>query len=159
MSGICERDFKLMFKNFGILGAQWELLEPHHFGRTGALKFGTIGVHPNTKPLAEFLAHVQPAQKTKFPFVDFLSSYFFLFFSNCSFQILITIYILTLTPSYPADKAAFESLRLRWCTARCRTTAAPTSPTSRNGTRTETPPPGSCSTTTQTSWITTCTTT
>ena len=35
----------LMFKKFGILGALSELLEPHFFGRTGALKFGTIGVH------------------------------------------------------------------------------------------------------------------
>ena len=34
-----------MFKKFGILGALSELLEPHFFGRTGALKFGTIGVH------------------------------------------------------------------------------------------------------------------
>ena len=29
----------LMFKKFGILGALSELLEPHLFGRTGALKF------------------------------------------------------------------------------------------------------------------------
>ena len=34
-----------MLKKFGILGALSELLEPHLFGRTGALKFGTIGVH------------------------------------------------------------------------------------------------------------------
>ena len=34
-----------MFKKFGILAALSELLEPHLFGRTGALKFGTIGVH------------------------------------------------------------------------------------------------------------------
>ena len=33
-----------MLKKFGILGALSELLEPHLFGRTGALKFGTIGV-------------------------------------------------------------------------------------------------------------------
>ena len=33
-----------MFKKFGILGALSELLEPHFFGRTGVLKFGTIGV-------------------------------------------------------------------------------------------------------------------
>ena len=45
MSGICERGFMLMLKKFGILGALSELLEPHLFGRTGALKFGTIGVH------------------------------------------------------------------------------------------------------------------
>ena len=45
MSGICERGFMLMFKKFGILGALSESLEPHLFGRTGALKFGTIGVH------------------------------------------------------------------------------------------------------------------
>ena len=45
MSGICERGFMLMFKKFGILGALSELLEPHLFGKTGALKFGTIGVH------------------------------------------------------------------------------------------------------------------
>ena len=37
-----------MLKKIGILGALSELLEPHLFGRTGALKFGTIGVHlPN----------------------------------------------------------------------------------------------------------------
>ena len=48
MSGICERGLMLMFKKFGILGALSELLEPHLFGKTGALKFGTIGVHlPN----------------------------------------------------------------------------------------------------------------
>ena len=29
-----------MIKTFGILGALSELLEPHLFGRTGALKFG-----------------------------------------------------------------------------------------------------------------------
>ena len=46
MSGICERGLMLMFKKFGILGALSELLEPHLFGRTGALKFETIGVHP-----------------------------------------------------------------------------------------------------------------
>ena len=34
-----------MLKKFGILGALSELLEPHLFGKTGALKFGTIGVH------------------------------------------------------------------------------------------------------------------
>ena len=34
-----------MFKKLGILGALSELLEPHLFGRTGAFKFGTIGVH------------------------------------------------------------------------------------------------------------------
>ena len=45
MSGICERGFMLMLKKFGILGALSELLEPHLFGRTGALKFGAIGVH------------------------------------------------------------------------------------------------------------------
>ena len=45
MSGICERSFILVFKKFGILGALSELLEPHLFGRTGALKFGTIEVH------------------------------------------------------------------------------------------------------------------
>ena len=45
MPGICERGFMLMFKKIGILGALSELLEPHLFGRTGALKFGTIGVH------------------------------------------------------------------------------------------------------------------
>ena len=46
MSGICERGLMLMLKKIGILGALSELLEPHLFGRTGALKFGTIGVHP-----------------------------------------------------------------------------------------------------------------
>ena len=45
MSGIGERGFMLMLKKFGILGALSELLESHLFGRTGALKFGTIGVH------------------------------------------------------------------------------------------------------------------
>ena len=45
MSGICERGLMLMLKKFGILGALSELLEPQLFGRTGALKFGTIGVH------------------------------------------------------------------------------------------------------------------
>ena len=45
MSGSCERGFMLMFKKFGILGALSESLEPHLFGRTEALKFGTIGVH------------------------------------------------------------------------------------------------------------------
>ena len=45
MSEICERGLMLMFKKLGILGAVSELLEPHLFGRTGALKFGTIGVH------------------------------------------------------------------------------------------------------------------
>ena len=45
MSGICKRGLMLMFKKFGILGALSELLEPHLFGRTGALKFGTVGVH------------------------------------------------------------------------------------------------------------------
>ena len=45
MSGICEKGFMLMFKKFGILGTLLELLEPHLFGRTGALRFGTIGVH------------------------------------------------------------------------------------------------------------------
>ena len=34
-----------MFKKIEILGALSELLESHVFGRTGALKFGTIGVH------------------------------------------------------------------------------------------------------------------
>ena len=46
MSGICERGLMLMLKKFGILGALSELLEPHLFGRNGALKFGTIGAHP-----------------------------------------------------------------------------------------------------------------
>ena len=46
MSGICERGFNSDVQKFGILGALSELLEPHLFGRTGALKFGTIGVHP-----------------------------------------------------------------------------------------------------------------
>ena len=46
MSGICERGLMLMFKKLGILGVLSELLEPLIFGRTGALKFGTIGVHP-----------------------------------------------------------------------------------------------------------------
>ena len=46
MSGICERGLMLMLKKIGILGALSELLEPHLFGRTVALKFGTIGVHP-----------------------------------------------------------------------------------------------------------------
>ena len=45
MSGICERGLMLMVKKFGILGALSELLEPYFFGRTGALKLGTIGVH------------------------------------------------------------------------------------------------------------------
>ena len=45
MSRICERGLMLMIKKFGILGALSELLEPHLFGRTGALKFGAIGVH------------------------------------------------------------------------------------------------------------------
>ena len=45
MSGICERGFMLMLKKIGILGALSELLKPHLFGRTGALKFGTIGLH------------------------------------------------------------------------------------------------------------------
>ena len=45
MSGICERGLMLMIKKFGIFGALSELLEPHLFGRTGALKFGAIGVH------------------------------------------------------------------------------------------------------------------
>ena len=44
MSGICERGLMLMIKKFGILGALSELLEPHLFGRTGAIKFGAIGV-------------------------------------------------------------------------------------------------------------------
>ena len=35
----------MMIKKFGILGALLELLEPHLFGKTGALKFGAIGVH------------------------------------------------------------------------------------------------------------------
>ena len=47
MSGICESGLMLMFKKFGILGALSELLEPHLFGRTGALKFGAIGVQRN----------------------------------------------------------------------------------------------------------------
>ena len=34
-----------MIKKIGILGALSELLDPHLFGRTGALKFGAIGVH------------------------------------------------------------------------------------------------------------------
>ena len=34
----------LIFKKIGILEALWELLEPHLFGRTGDLKFGTVGV-------------------------------------------------------------------------------------------------------------------
>ena len=34
-----------MIKKIGIFGALSELLEPHLFGRTGALKFGAIGVH------------------------------------------------------------------------------------------------------------------
>ena len=46
MSEIGGRGLMLMFKKFGILGALSELLEPHFFGRTGALKLGTIGVHP-----------------------------------------------------------------------------------------------------------------
>ena len=46
LPGICERGFRFMLKKIGILGALSELLEPHLFGRTGALKFGTIGVHP-----------------------------------------------------------------------------------------------------------------
>ena len=37
MSGICGRGF--MLKKFGILGVLSELLEPHLFGRTDALKF------------------------------------------------------------------------------------------------------------------------
>ena len=45
MSGICERGLIPVFKKFGILGALSDLLEPHLFGRTGALKFGTMGVH------------------------------------------------------------------------------------------------------------------
>ena len=45
MSGICERGLMLMLKKFGILGALSELLQPHLFGRTGALRFGTIKVH------------------------------------------------------------------------------------------------------------------
>ena len=45
MSGVCERGLMLMIKKFGISGALSELLEPHLFERTGALKFGTIGVH------------------------------------------------------------------------------------------------------------------
>ena len=39
-----------MFKKIGILGALLELLEPLLFGRTGALKFGTIGVHLRQTP-------------------------------------------------------------------------------------------------------------
>ena len=46
MSGICERGLMLMIKKFAILGALSELLESHLFGRTGALKFREIGVHP-----------------------------------------------------------------------------------------------------------------
>ena len=42
-----------MLKKIGILGALSEVLEPQLFGRTGALKFGTIGVHP-TLYLANF---------------------------------------------------------------------------------------------------------
>ena len=53
MSGICERGFMLMLKKFRILGALSELLEPRLFGRTGALKFGAIGVHPR-KPVYLF---------------------------------------------------------------------------------------------------------
>ena len=45
MSGICERGFNSDVQKFGILGALSELLEPHLFGRTGALKFGANGVH------------------------------------------------------------------------------------------------------------------
>ena len=45
MSGICARGLMLMFKKFGILVALSELLEPHLFGKPGALKFGTTGVH------------------------------------------------------------------------------------------------------------------
>ena len=45
MSGICERGLMVVFIKFGILGTLSELLEPDLFGRTGALKFGTIGVH------------------------------------------------------------------------------------------------------------------
>ena len=45
MSGICERGLMLMIKKIGILGALSELLEPHLFGRNGALKFGAIRVH------------------------------------------------------------------------------------------------------------------
>ena len=45
MSGIIERRLMLMFKKFEISGALSELLEPHLFGRTGTLKFGTMGVH------------------------------------------------------------------------------------------------------------------
>ena len=39
-----------MFKKFGILGTLSEFWELHLFGRTGALKFGTIGVHRNILP-------------------------------------------------------------------------------------------------------------
>ena len=55
MSGICER-FDADDKKFGILGALSELLEPHLFGRTGALKFGAIGVHPAKLPHLASLA-------------------------------------------------------------------------------------------------------
>ena len=50
MSGICERGLPAAdvqkIRNLN-LGALSELLEPHLFGRTGDLKFGTMGVHRN----------------------------------------------------------------------------------------------------------------
>ena len=55
MSGIGERGFMLMLKKFGILGALSELLEPHLFGRTGALKFGTMGYAHQLKIRADSL--------------------------------------------------------------------------------------------------------
>ena len=58
MSGICERGLMLMVKKFGILGALSKLLEPYFFGRTGALKFGTIGVHPSEKLLMRVCAKI-----------------------------------------------------------------------------------------------------
>ena len=53
MSGICERGLMLVFKKFGILGALSELLEPDVFGRTGALKIGTIGEHRQNMNVSE----------------------------------------------------------------------------------------------------------
>ena len=49
-----------MFKKFGILGA----LSEFFFGRTGALKFGTIGVHPVRATYV--LPYVQHAHENRF---------------------------------------------------------------------------------------------
>ena len=59
MSGICERGLMLMIKKFGILGALSELLEHHLFGRTGALKFGAIGVHQLGHSRAGYFCGIQ----------------------------------------------------------------------------------------------------